>query len=98
MQMENYQKPEKLSHIKRSIKMVSIIFYHDNYTSANEILTEYGKQIDSVDTMDESILKRADKTIQAFLKLNIIESKTSKGYRLKKEFKENKNWILTIFS
>lgn len=88
--MNSFTKPDRLSHIKRSLEIGSIIFYADEYISTNDILTKYDEHNDRDKNTDESTVKRAIKTIHAFLKLEIFESKTSKGYRLKKKFKEKK--------
>ncbi|MBK6604935.1 MAG: WYL domain-containing protein [Leptospiraceae bacterium] len=96
--MEIGQKPDKLSHIKQSLELGSIIAFSDDYISSNEILTKYSLFSEKSLSKDESTIKRAIKTIHSFLNLKIFESKPSFGYRLKKEFRDNRDWILPIFT
>jgi hypothetical protein len=92
------QKPDKLSHIKQSLELGSIIAFSDDYISSNEIITKYSLFSEKSLSKDESTIKRAIKTIHSFLNLKIFESKPSFGYRLKKEFRDNRDWILPIFT
>ncbi|MBL0263756.1 MAG: hypothetical protein IPQ05_07745, partial [Leptospiraceae bacterium] len=75
--MEIGQKPDKLSHIKQSLELGSIIAFSDDYISSNEILTKYSLFSEKSLSKDESTIKRAIKTIHSFLNLKIFESKPS---------------------
>ena len=96
--METFQKPDKLSHIKRSLEIGSIIANAEDYISSDQILRTYSLYNKSFSSNDESTIKRAVKAVHSFLKLKIFESKPSFGYRLKKEYRDNRNWILPIFT
>jgi hypothetical protein len=88
-------KPDKLSHIKRALEIASIIFQADDYISSDRIIRIYQRKDE---TIEESAVKRSLKTIRHFLNQNIFESKSSKGYRLKIEYRTNREWMQSIFA
>jgi len=89
--VKSFKKPDKLSHIKQFLEIGSIIAYSDDYISSDQILRMYGLYDTNKIDLAESTVKRAVKAVHTFLDLKIFESKPSFGYRLKKEFRANRD-------
>jgi hypothetical protein len=96
--MDNeYKKPDRLSHILKSIEIAGIIFQSNDFISSDKIIHEYSR-FEEGGSLDETSIKRFLKTIRFYLGNDLFESKPSKGYRLKEEYRTNKKWILPLFS
>lgn len=91
------KKTTNLEHQKLAIELVSNIIASDNYLSANQIIEEYAQNSPEKEKGEKSV-GRSIKTVMDILGEEIIESKTGKGYRLKKKYKEKLSWMLPLLS
>lgn len=88
--------PQNIDHLKRALEITSIILHAEDYISSNQILSHF--TYSESESTDESIIKRSIATIRDFLGMNIFESKRSKGYKLKEEYKNKTELLLPLFS
>ena len=97
MNLSDY-KPERITHIRKTIEIAGIIFQAEDFLSSAEILNLYSRNFKRETSIEETSVKRSVHSIHSILGFEVIESKPSKGYRLKAEYKKNRVWMLPLLS
>ncbi|HMZ60343.1 MAG TPA: hypothetical protein PL048_16315, partial [Leptospiraceae bacterium] len=76
MNLSDY-KPERITHIRKTIEIAGIIFQAEDFLSSAEILNLYSRNFKRETSIEETSVKRSVHSIHSILGFEVIESKPS---------------------
>lgn len=95
--MPSEKKPDSIKHLKKAIEIAIIIFKEDGFIPSIKIEKEFDEYNEDISFYGKMV-GRACETLEEYLGINVIESRSRRGFQLKKEYRTNLEWMHPLLS